>query len=78
MTWDDLKKLISRMPAERRRDPVVMILDYHGPDRRLLYLEVVQADEDVYQGISVGSECVLDEGEWFLADVEEDVAAGPG
>lgn len=75
MTWEDLAKLIAEMPAARRNDPAVLVADYHGPDRRAVYLELIQAWEDVYVGISVGNEFVLSAGEFFLADSDEELEA---
>lgn len=77
MTWAHLAEAIMRMPPRKRQEGVVFVMDYHGPDRQKIAVELVRAYEDVFVGISVGNECVLDEGDYFLADVDENVWAGP-
>jgi len=76
MTWEQLRQMIEKMPRDQRSDPVVFIVDYNGPDRRALLVDLVQADQDLFFGFSVGSECVVGQGEWFLADSDDDLAAG--
>lgn len=66
MTWNELAAAVARMPAKRRKQEAVLIEDYAGPEQRVGHVEMVEAGEDVYDGITAGNVIVLERGESFL------------
>ena len=72
MTWDELAKRISSMSSQQRQRPAQFVQAYDEPTRRVFTVEVVNAREDVYYGISIGSERVLVEGEPYLREAQRD------
>ena len=68
MTWEELARRIASMTPQERQRPVQFVGAYDGPTRRVFTVEVVNAHEDVYYGISIGSERVLVEGEAYLRE----------
>ena len=70
MTWDELAKRIGAMTPQQRQRQARFVQAYDEPNRRVFTVEVVNAHEDVYHGISIGSDRVLVEGEPHLREVE--------
>lgn len=70
MTWEQLARRIALMALQQRQRPAQFIEAYDEPTRRVFTLDVVNAHEDVYVGISIGSERVLVEGEAYLREAK--------
>jgi hypothetical protein len=70
MTWEELAKKIASISLQQRQRPAQFVQAYDEPTRRVFTVEVVNAHEDVYYGISIGSERVLVEGEAYLREAK--------
>lgn len=69
MTWNQISAAIARMSAERRKQEAVLIEDYVGPEQRVRQVEITEAEQDVYDGMTAGNVLVLEQGESFLVPV---------
>ncbi len=69
MTWNQIADLIGGMSAKQRRNEAVLMEDCGGPDQRVRQIEIVQASQDVYDGISIGNEMVLSRRDWYLRTI---------
>ena len=54
------------MTPEQRKQDVVLIEDFDGPEQQVSEVEIARADHDVYDGITAGTVVVLDRGESFI------------
>ena len=67
MTWHQLAAMMTSMTSAQREQDVFLVEDCGGPEQRVRRVGLATADQDLYEGITVGSVLVLERGEPFLS-----------